>query len=280
MPTFTAMFEKREDAERIQADLERLGIIDTDGMNVHDKNSQGYSNDQYSSADNRSFWGSNGSRIPDEDRHTYEEGVRRGHYVLTVNTDEERADEVHRLLENSDACDVDEKASSWRKEGWTAPAAGLTGAATASGMARDTGDTRHLNEERIPIIEEELKVGKREVSRGGVRVRSYVEEAPVNEQVQLREEHVNVERRPVDRALGAADLNGDPFQERSVELTETAEEAVVAKDARVVEEVVVSKNVEEREQKISDTVRHTKVDVEQLGENTRDNKDDGFIARR
>jgi len=280
MPTFTAMFENRKDAERTQAELERLGIIDTDGTNVHDRNSLGYSGDQYSSASNQGFWGSNNSRIPDEDRHTYEEGVRRGHYVLTVNTDEERADEVHRLLENSNACDVDEKASSWRKEGWTAPAAGLTGAAAAGSMARDTRDTRDVNEERIPIVEEELKVGKREVSRGGVRVRSYVEETPVSEQVRLREEHVDVQRRPVDRVLGAAELDGNPFQERSVELTETAEEAVVAKDARIVEEVVVSKNVEEHEEKISDTVRHTKVDVEQLGENTRDSKDDGFIGRR
>ena len=122
--------------------------------------------------------------------------------------------------------------------------------------------------------------GLHEVSRGGVRVRSYVEETPVNKQVRLREEHVDVQRRPVDRVLGAAELGGNPFQERSVELTETAEEAVVAKDARVVEEVVVSKNIEEHEEKISDPVRHTKVDVEQLGENPRDSKDDGLIGRR
>lgn len=278
MPTLTAMYEKREDAERVQAELERLGIIDTDGMNVHDRNSQGHSDDQYSNSNNRGFWGSSGSHIPDEDRHTYEEGVRRGHYLLTVNTDDQSADRVHQILENSSAVDVDEKASSWRKEGWTAPAAaGLTGAAAAGAQARDG---REVAEEHIPIVEEQLKVGKREVSRGGVRVRSYTEEKPVHEQVRLREEHVEVQRRPVDQPLGAANLGGDPFQERQIELTETAEEAVVAKEARVVEEVVVRKDVEEHQETISDTVRRTHVDVDQLGDTSRDRRDEDPINRR
>lgn len=204
--------------------------------------------------------------------------MRRGHFLLTVNTDEQSADQVHRVLENSNAVDVDEKASSWRKEGWTAPAAGLTGAAAAGGMARD--GRRDTAQEHIPIVEEQLKAGKREVSRGGVRVRSYVEETPVHEQVRLREEHVEVERRPVDRPLGAANLGGDPFQEREVELTQTAEEAVVGKEARVVEEVVVSKDVEQREETISDTVRRTHVDVDKLGDTSRDRRDDDPIGRR
>ena len=51
-------------------------------------------------------------------------------------------------------------------------------------------------EEVIPVAEEELRVGKREVSGGRVRVRSYVVETPVQEQVSFREEHVSVERRP------------------------------------------------------------------------------------
>ncbi|HEX8062397.1 MAG TPA: DUF2382 domain-containing protein [Allosphingosinicella sp.] len=63
-------------------------------------------------------------------------------------------------------------------------------------------------EERIPIVEEELRVGKREVERGGARVRSYVTETPVSEQVNLREEHVSVERRPVDREVSQSELQG------------------------------------------------------------------------
>lgn len=123
------------------------------------------------------------------------------------------------------------------------------------------------NEQRdtaaIPVVQEELKVGKREVQRGGVRVYSRVIETPVNESVNLREEHVNVERRPVDQPISTADAAA--FKEQSIELRETAEEAVVQKSARVVEEVLVGKEVSNREQQIHDTVRRTDVQIENLG---------------
>ncbi len=86
----------------------------------------------------------------------------------------------------------------------------------------------------------------------------------MHEQVTLREEHVSVERRPIDERISAQDLNsGDLLRERNIEMTETAEEAVVAKEARVREELVVRKTASERTEEIEDTVRHTEVDVDQ-----------------
>jgi hypothetical protein len=96
-----------------------------------------------------------------------------------------------------------------------------------------------------------------------MRIYTHVTERPVEEQVRLREESVHVERRPVDRPLTGADATA--FQDRTVEMTATAEEAVVAKTARVIEEVVVGKTVDERVETVRDTVRRTDVDVEQLG---------------
>ncbi len=98
------------------------------------------------------------------------------------------------------------------------------------------------------------------VVRGGARVRSYVTEIPVHEQVRLRDEKINVERRAVDRPLTDAD---DAFRERTIDVTATGEEAVVGKTARVVEEVIVSKTVGERVQDIDDTVRRTEVEVDE-----------------
>jgi uncharacterized protein (TIGR02271 family) len=147
--------------------------------------------------------------------------------------------------------------------------ASLGGTIQTGSMQRDMGE--QLNEQRstaIPVVQEELKVGKREVQRGGVRVFSRVVETPVNESVSLREEHVNVERRPVDQPISTADSTA--FKEQSIEMRERAEEAVVQKSARVVEEVVVGKEATQRQENISDTVRHTEVQVEQLG---RDNDD-------
>ena len=120
--------------------------------------------------------------------------------------------------------------------------------------ATGTGDT-------IKVMEERLRVGKREVAAGAVRVRSYVVERPVEEQVRLHEERVQIERHPVDRAVTAADA-ASAFQERTIEAHATAEEAVVAKDVRVVEEIGIRKEATERTETVRDTVRKTEVDVQ------------------
>ena len=125
----------------------------------------------------------------------------------------------------------------------------------------------------IPVVEEELRVGKREVEKGGVRITNRVTETPVEEEVRLREEHINVERRPVDRPVTDVD---NAFQAGTIEVTETAEEAVVAKNARVVEEVVVNKDVQERTETVRDTLHRTDVDVQQVeGETKRRGKSSG-----
>jgi len=113
----------------------------------------------------------------------------------------------------------------------------------------------------VPVVEEELQVGKRSVEKGGVRVKTHVTETPVEEHVNLREEHVKVERRPANRAAGSADL---AFKEGTIEVTERAEEAVVSKQAKVIEEVVISKHAHDRTETVRDTVRRTDVDVEEV----------------
>lgn len=109
----------------------------------------------------------------------------------------------------------------------------------------------------IDIVEERMVIAKREAELGRVRVRSYVRETPVEESVNLREEHVSIERRPVDRAATDAD-----FRDQSIEAREYAEEAVVNKEARVVEEVALRKDVQNREEVVRDTLRKTEVEIE------------------
>ncbi len=138
-------------------------------------------------------------------------------------------------------------------------------AVTSQSMQRDLSQSSDSTSHAIPVVQEELKVGKREVQRGGMRVFSRVVETPVDQTIGLREEHVNVERRPVDQPISSADA---AFKEQSIELRETAEEAVVQKSARVVEEVLVGKEVSQRQEQIHDTVRHTEVQVENLAGDT------------
>jgi uncharacterized protein (TIGR02271 family) len=125
----------------------------------------------------------------------------------------------------------------------------------------DTRSGREVpeGEQVVPLSEEQLKVGKQTVDRGTTRIRRYVVEKPVEETVSLRDERVTVERRqPIETTAAPG---GRAFEERVVEVRETAEEPVVAKTARVVEEVVVGREATERTETVKDTVRHEEVEV-------------------
>lgn len=55
-----------------------------------------------------------------------------------------------------------------------------------------------------------------------------------------------------------------PFREGTIELTEHGEVPVITKEARVVEEVKVNRDVTEREETVRDKIRRTEVDVERI----------------
>ena len=191
--------------------------------------------------------------VPEEDAHHYAGRVKEGDALVMVKTSDERAQAAAALLEGYGAENVDERdGGKDRVSNGTAPVA----------TPRKVAETSASNGTSIPVVEEELTVGKRAVSRGGIRVFSHMTETPVTEQVQLREEHVNVERRPVNRAATEADFTA--FKEGTIEVQEMAEEAVVGKRARVVEEVSLGKEATSRTETIHDTVRQTKVEVEKL----------------
>ena len=96
--------------------------------------------------------------------------------------------------------DLDERSETWRSEGWAGVPSSTATAGAAAGLAGATATQR--GNETIEVMEENVKVGKRDVSHGRVRVRSYVVEDQVSEDVTLHSEHVDVERRPVDRKVG------------------------------------------------------------------------------
>jgi uncharacterized protein (TIGR02271 family) len=133
---------------------------------------------------------------------------------------------------------------------------------TANGeVSREQGET-------VQAVEEELSIGKRKVATGGVRVTSSVSETPVEETVTLREEQVEAKRKPADRKLSPEEAEA-AFQEKTVEVLGTSEEAKVSKEARVVGEVALGKQVAEREETVKDTVRRTEVEVEEIGAKAR-----------
>ena len=256
--TITAIYDSADDARRAEQQLLTLGLDRGDVRIINEGDGAG------SDGEHKGFWQTLKDMFTDDDRETYAEGVRRGGYLLTANVEDEYVDEAFEILEESNAVDLEERSEQWRSEGWDGTQRSVDTQQSIEPMANASSTTQRgtggETEEAIPVVRERLRVGKREVNRGGVRVRSYVVEEPVNEQVDLREERVEVERRPVGQAVqGNA---GDLLQDRTIEVTENAEEAVIAKEAEVSEEVVVRKFEGTRTEGVSDTVRHTEVDVE------------------
>lgn len=287
--TLVAIFDNRSDAQSAMDELLTAGFARTD-VNVSSADTstqttniagsttvEASTHDEGMGASIKHFF-SNLFGDEDEDRaHHYTGAVTGGRHVLTVTTQSEP--EIERaadVVERFGPVDIDERhdqsgsAASLDANTLAAGAASgsSVGTSPSSATSQRTVDTQRDSQGAtvIPVVQEELAVGKREVQRGGVRVYSRVVETPVNESVSLREEHVNVERRPVNQPISTADATA--FKEQSIELRERAEEAVVQKSARVVEEVVVSKEATQRTETINDTVRHTEVQVEQLDSTT------------
>lgn len=178
-----------------------------------------------------------------EESRTYSEVARRGSVVTVHANSKDEADRAARILDEYGAIDANERGRKYRSEG-----------------SRDTDHTGEAKTQgSIPVVEEKMEIGKREVETGGVRVRSRIIERPVEEKLRLREEHIDVDRKKVDRPATDADLKN--FKEGTTEVTEHAEKPVVNKEARVVEEVNLNKETRERTQTVRDSVRKQDVDV-------------------
>ena len=206
-----------------------------------------------------------GSMFEDESdkqhAHTYAEAWRRGHYLVVADVEAPQVDRAVEILNTYGTVDLDRRSEHWKKSGYTGTYDASAAPYTADQRARELAEYGGEGTKAIPVVQEELAVGKQVVQRGGVRIHSYVQERPVEELVRLREEHISVERRPADRAVQPGDV---AFQERTVDVTAQGEEAVAQKKARVVEEVVVGKDVTEHTESVRDTVRRKDVDVERV----------------
>ena len=148
------------------------------------------------------------------------------------------------------------------------PRADVTRAMPETAAQARQAPTAPVSEEaRIPLVEEELRVGKREVTRGGARVRAFTRDEPAEEQVTLQDELIEVDSRPSERRLSDSEIEaGGLFKDRVFEIAEMREEPVVTKISVVREEVIVRKRIQERVETIRDTVRHTEVEVEDLSD--------------
>lgn len=218
--------------------------------------------------------------------------------VLICDTTDDMADNAAEIMNRDGAIDIDQRWGSHTSTGYTSgmqtsgtqfsemhkTSTQTSSSGTSSSSAQksgtyaagmDTSATRAKaasyqagspEDKTLRAVEEELEVSKRPVVRGKVRIYTVPTEHVAQETVQLRQEHVQVERERVDRPLRGDEAKA--FENQTIEVTETSEEPVVRKQARVKEEVHVRKNVEQKPQTVRETVRGTEVKVERDEGNT------------
>jgi uncharacterized protein (TIGR02271 family) len=178
-----------------------------------------------------------------EDAQAFADAAAQGNILVTVSVPEEEAAEK--------AANIMDRLQASQTEG------------QGSDKSRQTSGKNRDQVETVEIVEEELNLGKSKATNGGVRVTSSVSEEEVEEAVTLKDEHVGVKRKSADRELGADEAEA-AFEEKTVELMGVEEQIEVSKEARVVGEVELTKETEEREETVRDTVRKTDAKVDRV----------------
>ena len=114
---------------------------------------------------------------------------------------------------------------------------------------------------RIPVMEENLTATVRPTETGAVRIEKRIVEENRVLEVPVTDEQIRVERRIVDRPVGPNETQA--FEEIVIDVPLTSEQVELQKQARVAEEIVVSKEAVQRTERVSDTVRREEVHVDE-----------------
>ena len=260
--TIVGLYDDRATAIKVAKDLENAGFgEDHLRMTSHEKGNRTDYDFDVSEAKPAYFtrYG-----IPDDEANFYAEGVRRGGAIVVARTHDSDAERAADIMAGHNPARYEDRSAAYKKEGFKNydESADLY-SETEAKAERDRYAGQRA--ERMKEIEEHMKIGKREVVRGGVRLHKYVDTDVEEETLRLREEHVDVDRKAVNRPATAADLE-DAFEEKTIEMVERGEEAVVSKEAVVTGEVALGKEVNTREETVGGKVRRVRVEVEQIAD--------------
>ena len=115
---------------------------------------------------------------------------------------------------------------------------------------------------RVPVYKEELVPVKRQVDRGSILIEKELVTEERTITVPVTEERVRVTRVP---AGTPGSIDADAFADGAIEIPLRGEEVDVEKVARLADEVVVEKEVVQRTERLSGTVRREEVHVDEQG---------------
>ena len=260
--TIVAVYDTPSDAGAAVRDLEAASVP-SQAISRHDGRTE-TTTTASAPVREEGFWARLFGSEPDHDTSIYDRSIDSGSSVVAVRVASEDVDGVSAILETHHPIDLDERSAHYLASGTTATSATnpMTAPATTAPMMGtvDTPAAVASESGTIQLAEERLAVGKRAVSGATTRIRRFVVETPVQEQVSLRDETVTLERHPVSDSSPV----GTDFTDKVIEMTETSEEAVVSKTAHVVEEVNLRKDVTDRVETVKDTLRRDEVEIEKV----------------
>lgn len=155
--TITALFDTRADADAGGERLRHAGV-DAAHIQVLDQTAHTTAG-AHSTKEDKGMWAAiKNVFLPDADRHAYEEGVRRGGFLLSADVDDDQTPAAVKALEEANSVDLDDRSQQWRTDGWTSPATDAT-----------------------DDLDDGATFGRRELDHGGRRFRSYASGLPVDD---------------------------------------------------------------------------------------------------
>ena len=239
-----AVYDRAEKARDAARALESSGFVTSD-ISVLNSGSLTDKDIRDSSVWQRLF----GRSVPDQESAAYRRTINSGGAVLTLRTPDRELDRAMKILNVHGPMNLQDR----------------SGSALASARTSATAptETRGLDaaEEVLRLAEEQIDIGKRQVATGKSRIRRFVTEKPVEQQITLHEEHYEISHREVNDPQLANDID---WRDRTIEVIETSEQPVVTKTARIAEEVVIRRRGSDHVETIRDTVRRQQLEVERV----------------
>jgi len=215
-----------------------------------------------------------GAGVPEEEANYYNQEFEQGRTIVTVKTDG-RNEVASAILRNQGAYDMHSSGSTSRVASGSSVASstgsqsshtvGSTAASHVGTSSTSTRSTVHAGgaDQKIQLREEELQAQKRPVEAGEVRVRKEVTTEHKTLEVPVRHEEVVVERHAVS---GQHASSGDIREGEEIRIPVMDEEVDVRKRAVVKEEVSVGKRVVQDTERVGGEVRKEHVRVEREGD--------------
>jgi uncharacterized protein (TIGR02271 family) len=247
------LFDTAEHAESARENLEKAGFPVDDISLVGKK---GLAGDVMALREPGLWHKLFGRDIAEYEARVYGKTVEAGGAVLTLRVPEPQLAKALGILNQHHVVDVSRRAveTGLMASSEVAPATITPAPAKPLTAAIGKGEV-------LRLAEEQLEVGKRLVTEGTTRIRRFVVEKPVEANVTLHEEHVEIVR------LAAADpasIKDVDWSEKTIEIVDTHEEPVLSKSVHLAEEVRVGKKATDRVETVHDKVRRQDVDVERV----------------